>query len=113
MSDADLRSAAELVIERYSHPEYTPTDFSREEPQRRAALSLARAYLAEHRPDDGEPVDAKFLVSVGFRVERSKVLYHYRPFLRWDGGLQDYPGVRTRGDVRALLRLLGIEREQP
>jgi hypothetical protein len=89
-----------------------------------AALTLRRAYLAEHPADDGEPVTEGWLASVGFRQTPLKrytlklgpvLASPPRGNLWWwavsidpDGPCKHIPTPQTRGDVRRLLKALGV-----
>lgn len=79
---------------------------------------LARAYLAEHPADDGEPVTVEWLAECGFeRNARYFTLPNYSGNLfdvvlwadgfnvRWDG----HTNCKTRGEVRRLCAALGIQ----
>ena len=87
--------------------------------------ALARAYLAEHQPDDDAPVTDKWLYSVGFSDDRTGTPtlgpLHIQYAVLTDDNDREYPAYacirslpitvpKTRGDVRRLCRALGIER---
>lgn len=116
----ELRAAAERVIQQgdssvYWHSPQAITDSEK----------LARAYLAEHPADGGEPITEEWLQSVGFEPRKGSkfhFVYDAAPYMTimWDyredelmiGHAQTWKRLgdnRTRGDVRRLCRALGIE----
>jgi hypothetical protein len=91
-----------------------------------AAVQLARAWLAEHRADDGEPVTTDWLSSAGFVEEMgsysvpvgfdaAELYAHFGVTRRPAWWLANRNGDKiflrpptTRGQVRALCAALGI-----
>ena len=82
------------------------------------AITLAMAWLAEHPADDGEVVTAEWLKSIGFVMEWGEYVLspiRFEPVndgkcpwhicCLWDGHAIKFS---TRGQVRQLLRALGI-----
>ena len=132
MSDADLRAAAErLSVEptaSTAHMEHGERANGvhqmlldlRQLATRDGCVAAAWALekLLAHRPDDGEPVEDDWLgqLKLGMRVEVhmafgvAVVSVCCGPPMRWTEII--FPGVRTRGDVRALLRMLGVEAKE-
>lgn len=91
------------------------------------AKAVAEAYLAEHTPDDAEPVTAEWSRSVGFEQispdmltingsSGDDLIYTKWPDSQawgweyWDAADRavQLPPMPTRGDVRRLLAALGI-----
>lgn len=110
---SDLRAAAELVLQGYGHPDYTAANLWA------AERLVARAYLREHRADDGEAVTEAWLTELitgglwlcgsPLPVFLDRGVFTVSFDGEWE---QPFPGVRTRGDVRTLLRLLGVEAKE-
>lgn len=118
----ELRSAAERIL-------YSPTLHLGDGPgvaciRPEDAVALAEAYLAEHPADDGEPVTAEWLESIGFYRDgvhpddpftcRESSIYlspKYDDEKLWVVFVEVYElgKSKTRGDVRRLLAALGIE----
>lgn len=129
MSD-ELRSAAERFAKQRPSEAYPwPCEMSEQPAQRVADMALlARAYLAEHPADDGEPITREWMNTVlptdadsgNWTVRQSKPLtleieYSGGGFWLWFAHAEVPPvpvcQVRTRGQLRRLLELLGIGRE--
>ncbi len=84
------------------------------------AITLAKAYLAEHPDDDAEPLDEPFLLACGFvyleafrEYAKSGIRFHAKVagmpehWTLFGVGCLDH--LKTRGQLRALLTALGIE----
>jgi hypothetical protein len=113
-SITELRAAAELVVGQPVLCRCNKTGC-----RRGAAVAVARAFLAEHLADDAEPVTEGWLQAAGFVRACFELLaygYHHKAKC-WsvsirpsrDRGQAENVDVRTRGDVRRLLRAFGIE----
>lgn len=93
-------------------------------------VALARAYLAEHPPDDGEAATVTWLESEfpdldnssgspyqrryefwgGTRIIAKACQGGFEPFELWTGSADRFKSrAATRRDVRQLMRLLGVE----
>lgn len=109
-TDKELREAA-LLLER------KPSIANKYD---NAAVKVARAYLAEHRADDDEPVTEEWLRGIGFENSAGRLLLGKIQFTFFEGwnawwSFSDGRGatrliddVKTRGSVRRLCRALGI-----
>jgi hypothetical protein len=126
MTTEELRAAAERLrmyhdaIERNRNFGAFPAPMIKAREVSKAEEFLARAYLAEHSADDGEPITADWLRSVGFtsgngylQKENWKNRIDYlesigRLFIN-GRGIEWQGETGTRGDVCRLCRALGIE----
>lgn len=81
----------------------------------RDSLALAEAYLSEHLPDDGEAIDEAWLAVTGW--EKGGLCMWLGEYLTWSSrrgvfvGMYPQSHIRTRGQLRLLLRALGVEGE--
>lgn len=80
------------------------------------AFLLANAYVAEHPADDDEPITVEWLCVMGWeltdtRLELGPLSWHgFDNTMRIDCDiLTSLPHITTRGDVRRLCKVLGIE----
>ena len=94
-------------------------------------MALSNAYLAEHLADDSDPVDEFWLKQIGFhehdcdnqpcRKAFSTEAYdltfsphYFQDFLgRWAFHGVTIPSPQTRGDLRRLATVLGIQLTEP
>ncbi len=116
MSVNELRAAAERLtdpedgIGEGTANDYVCGGFAADD-----AFALATAYLAEHPADDGEPITAEWLRSVGFVAHKPDGLPAYAVlpcvYIRLDGGELELDGIpldfSTRGQLRRLCAALG------
>jgi hypothetical protein len=107
----DINEAVAIVRD-YSSGRYTAVDLYD------ARKCLADAYLATLREDDGDPITAEWLLSIGW-VCRETFLgssYYHDPhevmlcFVRGVIEWVNYqlPQIATRGQLRDLLEVLGV-----
>lgn len=82
--------------------------------------SVIDVYLSEHPADESIEVDAEWLVQIGFEPDASGALWIGDRRLCWDrricwfgNGYFGFDGVeldaKTRGDVRRMLKVFGVE----
>ena len=116
----DVREAAErlLKFEKDCNFYGWPTRFDRD--LFMEALTFVSIYLAEHPADESIEVDAEWLVQIGFEPDASGALWIGDRRLCWDrricwfgNGYFGFDGVeldaKTRGDVRRMLKVFGVE----
>lgn len=118
MTTEDLRRAAEMVV---ADPAFCRC--GKPGCRRAAAVRVARAWLAEHPADDGEPVSGEWLRSIGFTgpdgllgIIYGEVELTTTTSSRWlvgnpseiHGESVYIPAPTTRGDVRRLCAALGV-----
>lgn len=83
-------------------------------------MAIVQAYLAEHLPDDREPLDAEWLKAQGSDPRFGGIFWVNCSAIRLlpvDGGwavrgtnsLETYVTLRDRGDYRRLVRALKLE----
>jgi len=83
-------------------------------------LELAKAYLAEHRADDGEVIDSTWLNTIGWNKHEDGSYKQGVYFIVIDNGqwilmlksgsvLFCLAHLQTRGQLRQLCRALGVE----
>lgn len=113
MSD-DVRAAAERAVRWY---ESMRRYGGRWDALADDIVQSARAVLAEHPADDGEPVTDEWLESIGHPTppEPPQRGGHRWMVLVVDGKGSSYrlPNAATRGDVRRLCRALGVTLRGP
>lgn len=109
---SDVR-AAERVLEIVNRPNIVD-NIDRWYEIEPLAKALANAYLAEHPADESLDVDEDWLVQIGFQPDASGALWIGDYRLCWFGqGFFGFDGVeveaKTRGDVRRMCRVFGVE----
>lgn len=124
----ELRASAEEALRQFEYPSRHSTrtsDLSEKVQMRELLLKLARGIIAEHRPDDDEPVTIDFLKRMGFDVDESRfqdtcaggdIIRHGDSMFmysrsRESGMLINVP-VKTRGQVRRLYEALAVPIEE-